>query len=1032
MDIEDQMQRDTTITAFAVADADQVRVVPGPTSMQAARSRKHLNIGAWNVRSCKLESTQLLLARELQKYKINVCCLSETRLNDVLSKKLTVSESDSFQFYNSGPNDGSGKQGVGFLIDGPTASCVTSWEPVSPRIAMIRLRGHISHITIIAVYAPIRDSSDAVKDAFYYDLQRIIDKTPRRDMLFVAGDWNARLGRVDPDTAAVIGRHTVGDRCINGERLLQLARYNNLCVTNTLFEHKRLHLVTWRSNDGVTTAQIDHILVSRRWRSSCTDARVYRGADTGSLNGSDHYLLTCKVRHRLSRQKRQKAGKRFDVSKLRCPEIKADFELKLSNRFDALNRLSLVDEEWAQIKIATQDVAEEVLGHTKRKQRAWISDHTIELVEKKRPLVGGAKEPLKVARKAVKQSLKRDREQYWSDLANELEQASRSHNSRKMFKLLKEATGKAPVTVDTLKDKSGELIRTEEGRMERWREHFSELLNPVKPPCDLPAFSSAAREPYAVNLDPPSIADVQKALKCMKNNKTPGEDGIPSEMFKSSPTLLCRLTDLFVQVWTTKTFPKDWKVSVLVPLYKKGDKAICGNYRGISLIDHAMKIFCVILLNRFKDARDKLTRPEQAGFRPGRGCPEQILTIRLILQQYSRFHLPLLIAFIDFAAAFDSLIREELWRIMAEDGAPQEIIEILRSAYKDTETCVRVSGNDTPKFPVEFGVKQGCPLSPILFNYAIDWIMYNAMRNHSGIVFGQIAGFLQPLTDLDFADDVAELETTADSLQGMIDDTYEVSKRIGLAISGAKTKVLALNQPAPCQVTLDGEPIESVEEFKYLGSIITPDGGAERDISARIAKAWGVFTSLKKALWTRREISTKTKVRIYGATVRAVLLYACETWPIKTEDARTLDVFDHRCLRYILRIKRWDRISNSEVRSRCGQSEELSLIIKRRRLKLLGHTLRRPEGTICRDVLVCEPAPSWKRKPGGQKKNLWQKFKEDLEPWGGFRRHGRRWDKDWLKIAGEAAADRSKWSSEVIPRSFGAGQDSSSSGSRRK
>jgi precorrin-6B methylase 1 len=91
MDIEDQMQRDTTITAFAVADADQVRVVPGPTSMQAARSRKHLNIGAWNVRSCKLESTQLLLARELQKYKINVCCLSETRLNDVLSKKLTVS-----------------------------------------------------------------------------------------------------------------------------------------------------------------------------------------------------------------------------------------------------------------------------------------------------------------------------------------------------------------------------------------------------------------------------------------------------------------------------------------------------------------------------------------------------------------------------------------------------------------------------------------------------------------------------------------------------------------------------------------------------------------------------------------------------------------------------------------------------------------------------------------------------------------------------------------------------------------------------
>jgi hypothetical protein len=196
--------------------------------------------------------------------------------------------------------------------------------------------------------------------------------------------------------------------------------------------------------------------------------------------------------------------------------------------------------------------------------------------------------------------------------------------------------------------------------------------------------------------------------------------------------------------------------------------------------------------------------------------------------------------------------------------------------------------------------------------------MNNVMRNHS-IVFGQIAGFLQSLTDLDFADDVAELETTADSLQGMIDDTSEVSKRIGLTISGAKTKVLALNQPAPCQVTLDGEPIENVEEFKYLGSIITPDGRAERDISARIAKAWGVFTSLKKALWTRREISTKTKVRIYVATLRAVLLFACETCLIKAEDARTLDVFDHRCLRYILRNKGRDRISNREVRSHFGQ-----------------------------------------------------------------------------------------------------------------
>jgi hypothetical protein len=186
------------------------------------------------------------------------------------------------------------------------------------------------------------------------------------------------------------------------------------------------------------------------------------------------------------------------------------------------------------------------------------------------------------------------------------------------------------------------LIKTEKDHLERWKERFSKLLNPTKAPFDLPHFQSVTKKPYEIDLQPPSFADVLWALKNVKNIKAQGEDGISAKMYKSSTIPLCQLKDLLVEVWTTKKFPKDRKLSVLIPVYKKGEKAVCFNYQDISLIDQAMEVFCIIILNRFKDAQDMLTRPEQACFRPGKGCQEHILTLRLILQQSfcCRFLLP--------------------------------------------------------------------------------------------------------------------------------------------------------------------------------------------------------------------------------------------------------------------------------------------------------------------------------------------------------------------------------------------------------
>ncbi len=102
-------------------------------------------------------------------------------------------------------------------------------------------------------------------------------------------------------------------------------------------------------------------------------------------------------------------------------------------------------------------------------------------------------------------------------------------------------------------------------------------------------------------------------------------------------------------------------------------------------------------------------------------------------------------------------------------------------------------------------------------------------------------------------------------------------------------------------ITLGSLPLEEVESFKYLASSFTATGQAKDEISVRIGLARSAFTRLKSTLWSRREISFKTKGRIYEALVRTVFLYGCETWPVRVKDLRRLEVFDNDCLMCILR-----------------------------------------------------------------------------------------------------------------------------------
>ena len=163
------------------------------------------------------------------------------------------------------------------------------------RMISVRFQGKPFNITVIQVYAPISNAEEAEVEWFYEDLQEFLELTPKKDVLFIIGNWNAKVG--SQGTPGVRGKLGLGKRNEAGQRLIEFCQENALVIANTLFQQHKRRFCTWTSPDGQHQNQIDYILCSQRWRSSVQLAKTRLGADCGS----DHELLIAKFRLKLKK-----------------------------------------------------------------------------------------------------------------------------------------------------------------------------------------------------------------------------------------------------------------------------------------------------------------------------------------------------------------------------------------------------------------------------------------------------------------------------------------------------------------------------------------------------------------------------------------------------------------------------------------------------------------------------------------------------------------------------------------------------------
>ena len=219
--------------------------------------------------------------------------------------------------------------------------------------------------------------------------------------------------------------------------------------------------------------------------------------------------------------------------------------------------------------------------------------------------------------------------------------------------------------------------------------------------------------------------EVKWALESITTNKASGGDGIPDELFQILKDDAAEvLHSICQQIWKTQQWPQDWKRSVFIPIPKKGNAKECSNYRSIALFSHASKVMLKILQARLQQYVNCELPDVQAGFRKGRGTRDQIANICWIIEKAREFQKNIYFCFTDYAKVFVWVTIN--WKILKEMGIPDYLTCILRNLYAGQEATVRTGHGTTDWFQIGKGVRQGCILSPCLFNLYAEYIMRNA------------------------------------------------------------------------------------------------------------------------------------------------------------------------------------------------------------------------------------------------------------------------------------------------------------------
>ena len=312
-----------------------------------------------------------------------------------------------------------------------------------------------------------------------------------------------------------------------------------------------------------------------------------------------------------------------------------------------------------------------------------------------------------------------------------------------------------------------------------------------------------------------------------------------------------------------------------------------------------------------------------------------------MIEKYIEHQKELYHNFIDFKKAFDRVWHKGLWHVLRSFNVEEGLVQMMQSLYNSASSAVLLGSEVGNFFKIKVGVRQGCLLSPVLFNIFLENIMRETLQDFDTTI--SVGG--RAICNLRFADDIDLMGGTNAELQSLTNRLVDRAGSYGMEVSSEKSKVMVNgnDNSNEAHIIMNGQTLEEVEAFKYLGATLTKDGRSSTEVKIRLAISMSAMAGLSK-IWRSKDISFPTKIKLFRSLVLSILLYGCESWTLTAELEKKIQAFEMKCYRRLLQISWTQHKTNEFVKNQvtmlAGPQEPLLAIVKRRKLAWFGHVTR--------------------------------------------------------------------------------------------
>ena len=847
------------------------------------RAQLPITITSWNIQGVKDKLESQWICNVMQNN--SFILLSETKTSE-------LPRLSGFKTINN-PSKTSRRGGVAVLIKNCIFENIVKIDKSYEGVIHFEM-SNLPFVTFVLCYiAP--DDSPYYDKAVFGHLHSILNEK-KENVYIIFGDLNARISTPDLTSVSPSLRYpTCQDDRINhnGRLLVNLCKDNQMVIVNNLCTDEKQFVSNLSYRKGLRwVSELDYCVVSLKGLKYVESLDMMQTLD-GSKIPSDHAMLKVCLEF---------SGCSVPSEMLRC-------------RAEDLGRSVYETDE--QIVLRKSTKMSNVNGEgVKTYLRSNLPPSIDDIPENELPNVF-----FEEAEKIMKLNRCRRDENTIPFVSNRWKRILELNDSRLIWKAI---------------GWNGELAE-ESSQMPNdieFKIHFEQLLNPP-----------GVEEPDMIDsgVDVPSLDDeivpgeVKLAINSMNANKA--YIGVDAGFLKLLPmSWIVWLTTLFNRVFIFGTYPLLWCISKLIILFKKGLRYLCGNYRGITITDTLAKLYDKVLYNRLK-AWIKIDKC-QAGGQEKRGCEEQRMALRLLIDYAKCKNKKLFICFIDFSKAYDRISRPKLFRLLANLGCGRIMLRALQAMYKSTKNILK-----TAIINSKIGIKQGGSSSGLLFILYMDALakmIKDACPDDD---------YLGSIHSLMLMDDTALLATSRETLLKRYDALVRFCEEYDMVINEDKTKFMVINGNRVDRESFHkgGLIINHVDSYIYLGSPFSANGSILTDIQEHANLKQKHANKFNTFCFKNQSMPFVFKKTVFDAVLTTKLIYGCESW--FTKDYKSIEVSYMSALKALLGVRK--QTPNRVVLTECGVTE-LKDVVRKHQQNFINSKFNDPEEPLTKVFELCQ------------------------------------------------------------------------------